>query len=84
MKLLIWFNEMRTLVLEIKDIALAAYMKMSGCEFVAFDGSKFKLKNPSEKSIDDWSLEYTNSCCCSHDNQLLQLRNLVRRHNNYS
>jgi hypothetical protein len=80
--LLNWWYEMRTLVLEINDIALAAYMKMSGCEFIAYDGSKFKFKNPSERSIDDWSLEYTNSCCCSHDNQLLQLRNMVRRHNN--
>ena len=82
MDLLHWWYEMRTLVLEIKEIGLAAYMKMSGCEFIDYDGSKFKLKDSSEKSLDDWSLEYTNSCCCVHDNQLLQLRNMVRRYNN--
>lgn len=74
---------MSTKVLEIKDIALAAYMKMHGCKVLAYNGSTFKMEGPEEKSFDSWSFEYTNSCCCTHDNQLLQFRDMVRRHNNY-
>lgn len=74
---------MSALVLEIKDIGLAAYMKMHGCKVLGYDGHVFQMQNsPEVKSFEDWSLEYTNSCCCTHDNQLLQLRDMVRRHNN--
>ena len=74
---------MSALVLEIKDIGLAAYMKMHGSKVLGYDGNVFQMQsNPEAKSFEDWSLEYTNSCCCSHDNQLLQLRDMVRRHNN--
>lgn len=73
---------MSTVVLEIKDIGLAAYMKMNGFKVLGYDGQTFQMEGDSYKSFDDWSLEYTNSCCCTHDNQLLQLRDMVRRHNN--
>jgi hypothetical protein len=74
---------MSALNLEVKDIALAAYMKMEGCKVDAFDGASFRMTETGDKSVEDWSLEYTNSCCCTHDNQLLQLRNMVRRHNKH-
>ena len=66
---------------DIKDIGLAAYMKMHGCKVLGYDGSVFRMSVPDDRSASDWSLEYTNSCCCTHDNQLLQLRDMVRRHN---
>lgn len=74
---------MSTLILEVKDIALAAYMKMNGCKVDEFNGSSFSMTDTGDKSVEDWSLAYTNSCCCTHDNQLLQLRNMVRRHNKH-
>jgi hypothetical protein len=73
---------MSTVVLEIKDIGLCAYMKMNGFKVLGYDGQTFQMEGDDSKSFDDWSLEYTNSCCCTHDNQLLQLRDMVRRHNN--
>lgn len=70
------------MTLAIKDIALAAYMKMNGCKVLSYDGNTFSMADDGSRDFDEWSLDYTNSCCCTHDNQLLQLRDMVRRHNN--
>jgi len=75
------------MVIDIREIGLAAFMKMKGCKVVSYDGHIFVMDTGhshhySDRDFDDWSLSYTNSCCCSHDNNLLQLRDMVRRHNN--
>jgi len=66
-------------ILQIKELGLAAYMQMKGCTLIGYDKDKRHFKFESEaKSVEDWSIEYANSCCSKHDRNILTLRNIVR------
>lgn len=62
--------------LSIKDLHLAAYMKMNGAEFIRFDNRRFIFK--STVSECDWRVQHSNSCCRRVDLELIELRKFLK------
>lgn len=68
------------MTLRTKKLALAAYLKMHGAVFQGHQEGHFIFDQPENgKSIDDWQVEYLNSCCHKHDTELVNLRSLLPR-----
>ncbi len=67
------------MILEIKDIGLAAYMQMHNCRLIEYTGDGFEIATEDARTAEAWAVGYSNSCCCQHDQALLNLRNLVRQ-----
>ena len=63
--------------LEVKRLGLAAFMKVNGCSLLKFNNNVFHFE--SDKSINDWEIEYTNSCCSKHDSEVCELRKFYKR-----
>ena len=70
-----------TVKMETRDLALAAYMKMHGVPLASVSSRTFEFesKEGDEKTIDDWAVEYSNSCCHRHDTELVGLRKMMSR-----
>ena len=67
----------KTNLVHVKQLGLAAYMKMKGCNLLRVnEGKAFVFE--SEKSFSEWRIEYTNSCCSRHDAEVCELRNFLR------
>ena len=62
-------------VIKIKELGLAAFIKINGGTLVSFEGRDFSFE--SDKTVDQWRVLYYNSCCYKHDNELLQLRKFL-------
>jgi len=61
----------------VKQLGLAAYIKAKGVPLLKVDdGRTFIFK--TEKSFEDWRLEYANSCCSEHDSQVCELRKFMK------
>ena len=67
------------MVIETNDLGLAAYIKMNGQKLMSINGKVFVFE--SERELDDWYVEYSNSCCHRHDTELLNLRKMMKRPN---
>jgi hypothetical protein len=61
--------------IEVKYLGLAAYMKMKGCKLLDIRSKIFIFE--CEKSYQEWEIEYANSCCRMHDENVMYLRNLI-------
>ena len=59
----------------IKQLGLAAYIKMQGGQLVKVENRQFFFE--SEKSEAQWRVEYNNSCCMKHDTTLCELRRFL-------
>jgi hypothetical protein len=71
------------MTIETKQLGLAAYIQMNGGQLVKVNhprGSK-SFVFESDKSLTEWQIEYSNSCCSKHDSILCDLRNLIRDNN---
>ena len=68
------------MIIKVKELGLVAYMQMRECVLSRYVTEKgvFELESEESLSLEDWSLEYSNSCCSQHDRNILTLRNLVR------
>lgn len=64
------------MIVKTRKLGLAAFIKMKGGMLKGCNHGTFVFE--SERSIEDWQIEYTNSCCCAHDTELMQLRTLLR------
>jgi len=64
------------MIIKTKKLGLAAYLKLKKCDLVCCEDGYFEFE--SKKSIDEWSVDYYNSCCSSHDAYVCNLRNMVR------
>ncbi len=62
--------------IEVKKLGLAAYVKMRGGILVGYESNLFLFN--SNKTIEEWNIEYLNSCCYRHDAELMALRNLIQ------
>ena len=71
--------EQKTMILEIDNLGLAAYMKMNGSKLIRVDGKKFVFEESDGMSEEEWRIKYFNSCCFRHDTELMMLRKLVSR-----
>ena len=66
------------MLLLIRDLGLVAFMQMNGCRLMKFEAGSFAVETEDLRTLDEWSVEYTNSCCSAHDQGILVLRNMVR------
>lgn len=66
------------MVITVKKLGLAAFVKMKGGKLLKFgrEGYTFDV-NKSEAEIE---IEYLNSCCYQHDQQVMSLRSLKDDH----
>lgn len=60
-----------------RKLGLAAYIKMNGGELVEFRDNRFHFKTTT--SLSEWEVKYMNSCCHTHDSELVELRKLLQR-----
>lgn len=63
------------LVIETKDLGLAAYMKTKGARLLGCENRLYRFE--SEISKREYELEYGNSCCRQHDANVVYLRSLL-------
>lgn len=64
--------------MEIKtsDLGLAAYLKKQNCLLIRKEGKK-EIIFESEKTLNNWEIEYMNSCCKKHDTEVMILRKFL-------
>ena len=60
----------------VNQLGLAAYIKMKGAELLKVEGKTFLFK--SDKSLHDWRVDYTNSCCMKHDTLVCEMRHYLK------
>lgn len=63
-------------VIQVKQLGLAAYIRMNGAELVEVKNREFFLETPL--TLDEWRLKYSNSCCMKHDALVCELRNFLK------
>lgn len=61
--------------IETRELHLAAYMKASGASFQGHEGGNFVFL--SEKSLSEWRVAHSNSCCRRVDLELISLRKFL-------
>ena len=67
--------EESVVIVVIKKLGLAAYLKYKGCNLTKVDNREFHFE--TDRSVKEWSLEYSNSCCFKHDVEVCELRKLL-------
>ncbi len=60
----------------VRQLGLAAYMKMKNCTLLKVEGGNFIFN--TDRDLNDWRVEYMNSCCHRHDTELINLRSLLK------
>jgi hypothetical protein len=68
------------MIIQVNALGLAAYIQMKGGKLLKVVGKVFHFE--SERSAQDWRLEYTNSECQRHDALVCELREHLRNHPN--
>lgn len=63
--------------IETQNLGLAAYIKMNGGQVVSVANRTYVFNTPDKKTLDEWTVEYSNSCCQKHDNELMGLRKMM-------
>lgn len=58
-----------------RRLGLAAFMKMNECAIVNVYEGMFTFE--SDKTLQEWELLYTNSCCSRHDSEVCELRKFL-------
>lgn len=60
-------------LIKVKPLGLAAYVKMHGAQLLEVTSDKFFVFD-TDKTLDQWKTEYTNSCCARHDAYVCEMR----------
>lgn len=58
--------------INVKHLGLAAYIKMKGVSLLRVEGREFVFDSP--KTVQEWRVDYNNSCCMKHDALVCELR----------
>lgn len=61
----------------VKDLHLAAYMKSNGAKFLGHESKHFVFEDT--KTLGEWRVEHSNSCCRRVDLELISLRKLMKQ-----
>jgi hypothetical protein len=61
---------------EIKQLGLAAYVKINGGKIKGYRNGKFIMD--TDKSEQEWEIQYMNSESFKHDSEVMYLRKLMR------
>lgn len=62
----------------VKKLHLAAYMQEHGATFIGFDKTSRSFLFETDKTLDAWSVQHSNSCCARVDARLINLRNYLK------
>lgn len=65
----------KVMVIKTKGVGLVAYIKMH-IPLKGFKDGYFLFE--SDRSAEEWSLEYESSCCKKHDMEVMSVRNLLK------
>ena len=67
--------------IQVRRLGLAAYIKMQGGVLLGHecdeDGRKGWFRFSTNKTAEAWEIEYSNSCCSTHDAEVMNLRKLM-------
>ena len=63
------------MIVEIRRLGLAAYIKMVGTPLLKYENRVFYFE--TERTAEEWEVEYSNSCCSRHDSELCELRKFL-------
>lgn len=66
------------MIIEIKNISLAAYIKMQGYQLLKVNCYSFSFDLPQSTSEEILRIEYLNSECSHHDTEVCNLRDMQR------
>lgn len=61
---------------EIKQLGLAAFVKINGGKIVGYTNGKFVMD--TDRTEQEWEIEYMNSESFKHDSEVMYLRKLMR------
>lgn len=59
----------------VRELGLAAYMRIKGLGLQSVSGDSFVFKM-GDQSLEQWRIEYSNSECCNHDSMVMTLKKL--------
>jgi len=65
------------MIINTQRLGIAAYIKMKGHKLLKAEKGVFTFE--SDKTIDELSVDYYNSCCCEHDACVCNLRAMIRK-----
>lgn len=63
--------------IQVKQLGLAAYIKMNGVPLVGVEDRIFIFD--SDLTLEEWRVKYDNSCCMEHDTLVCELRHFLKR-----
>lgn len=61
--------------IKVKGLGLAAYIKMKGATLLRMEDRYFIFE--SHTSLEAWRVQYSNSCCHTHDALVCEMRNFL-------
>jgi hypothetical protein len=64
------------MVIKIKALHLAAYIKAHGGILISVDKNSFVFE--TDKTISEWRIEHASSCCRHVDRELIDLRSMLK------
>jgi len=62
--------------IKVHRLGLAAYIGITE-DLLKFEDGVFTFK--SEKTADQWAIEYSNTCCSKHDSLLCEYRKMYKK-----
>lgn len=64
-------------IVRLRQLGLAAYLTLAGCKLLRIEKGQFIIE--TSKSLDEWKVDYANSCCSRHDAELCKLRKFITK-----
>ena len=61
-----------------RQLGLAAFVRMQGAKLLEVEGKTFYFE--SDKTTEEWRVEYNNSCCMKHDILVCEMRRFLNDH----
>lgn len=62
---------------EVRELGFASYLKVNGMKLKDVQEKMFIFEKDDTKSLKEWEIEYSNSCCSLHDREVMSLRKLL-------
>ena len=65
------------MIVRLRQLGLAAFIRMGGGKLMEVEGGEFAFQ--TDKTLEEWRVEYSNSCCMKHDALVCELRHHLKR-----
>lgn len=66
-------------VVKVSELGLAAYLRIKGVSMVSFDKVTSSYHFDSDRTLDEWRVEYMGTECYQHDKEVMSLRQFKSR-----